>query len=112
MAHTDRREARDAKRGLAAWQTDLADSIAAAHPLVPTTAIRASGNHLVAAQDEPEPVDRGPLTIPAELSEDEWLEADVVRDRNKGPSLAARNDARALTAQVMDLDAMRRAGWL
>lgn len=40
------------------------------------------------------------------------IEADLLRDQDKGPKLAARNDAQALAAQVMHQDAMRRAGWL
>lgn len=44
-------------------------------------------------------------------SEAERELADLERDRNKGPRLAAANDRRALEQQVLNLDAMRRAGW-
>ena len=46
------------------------------------------------------------------FSEQQLLEADVQRDQDKAVRLAARNDAQALSQQVMDVDAMRRAGWL
>jgi hypothetical protein len=37
------------------WHRRMAAMVAAGNPLTPATPIRASGNHLVAAQDEPEP---------------------------------------------------------
>lgn len=39
---------------LSQWHRSMAASIAAAHPLTYCTPIRARGNHLSAAQDEPE----------------------------------------------------------
>jgi hypothetical protein len=93
MAHTQQREARQIKR------EGILGRIA-------------SGNHLAAQNDELDLIDRGPVTQPMELSEDDWTAADLARDENKGPKLAARNDAQAVATQVMDLDAMRRARWL
>jgi hypothetical protein len=46
------------------------------------------------------------------FTEQQLLEADVQRDMQKAVRLAMRNDAQALSQQVMDLDSMRRAGWL
>lgn len=65
------------------------------------------------------PTDRDPFPVMVarnevaglELSEAAAIAADLARDVNKGPRLAARNDAQALAAQVINLDAMRRAGW-
>lgn len=63
-----------------------------------------------------QPADREPL--PVQLVRNEWecqemaaVAADLARNVNKGPRLAARNDAQALSEQVLNLDAMRRAGW-
>jgi hypothetical protein len=56
-----------------------------------------------------EEIDRGPLP---EVSESDWVAFDLARDAGKGERLAQDNDRRALEAQVMDLDAMRRAGWI
>lgn len=63
----------------------------------------AGGNHLVADCDEPERM---------AFSESDWVQFDCERNVDKGQKLAARNDAQALAAQIMDLDAMRRAGWI
>lgn len=41
--------------GLTDWHREMAEKIAQAHPLVPVTPIRATGNHRVAQNDEPEP---------------------------------------------------------
>jgi hypothetical protein len=46
------------------------------------------------------------------FSEQQLLEADVQRDMDKGQRLAMRDARTALELQVMDLDSMRRAGWL
>jgi hypothetical protein len=46
------------------------------------------------------------------FSEQQLIEADLQRDQDKGLRLAIRNDAQALAQQVMDVDSMRRAGWL
>ena len=40
---------------LSAWHLEQAAKVAAAHPLTPTTPIRARGVHLLADNDEPEP---------------------------------------------------------
>lgn len=40
---------------LDAWVRQMARDVAAAHPLTPTIRVRASGNHLAAQNDEPEP---------------------------------------------------------
>lgn len=45
------------------------------------------------------------------LAEEAAIAADLARNVNKGQILAQRNDEAALAAQVMNLDAMRRAGW-
>lgn len=82
------------------WHRQVAAGIAAAHPLVPATPIRARGNHLVAAQDEPEPVDRGPLTQPAEISEAERAAADLQRAEHHATRYHQRNDAAALELQL------------
>lgn len=54
----------------------------------------AGGNHLSAAQDEPEPF---------QFTESQLLQADAERDFNKGPKLAARGDLMALELQVQHL---------
>jgi hypothetical protein len=48
----------------------------------------------------------------AELRQErERVEADVARNHRKAERWHESNDARALAAQVLDMDAMRRAGW-
>lgn len=47
-----------------------------------------------------------------EVSEAQAEEIDRAMDADKAQRWHQRNDAAALSAQVMDLDAMRRAGWL
>lgn len=71
MAHTLKREGREHKRGVAS----------------PRLVKLLGADARFAVNDEPE-IDRGPLTMPAELSQVEW------------------------NAAVVDLDAMRRAGAL
>jgi hypothetical protein len=44
------------------------------------------------------------------VNEADWIAADLLRDTGKGAKLAARNDARAFDLQMVDLDAVRRAG--
>lgn len=44
------------------------------------------------------------------VNESDWIAADLLRDTDKGPRLAQQNDARAFALQMVDLDAMRRAG--
>jgi hypothetical protein len=43
--------------------------------------------------------------------ERERVEADIARNHRKAERWHESNDARALAAQVLDMDAMRRAGW-
>lgn len=43
-----------------------------------------------------EPIDRGPLTQPAELTEAEWIEADLAEDANKAERRNRINDAAAM----------------
>ena len=68
-------------------------------------AIRASGNHLSSQNDEPEP-----------SSADDSHLAEVAEPVESATEYAQRkareNDRRALEAQVMNADALRRAGWL
>lgn len=79
------------------WHRSMAASIAA--PMVPTTPIRASGNHLVAAQDEPEP---------REFSEEELVEADLAYLRNQ-----QQRDARRLHSAIeQQVDHLRTLGGL
>ena len=63
-----------------------------------------------AAQDEPEPIDRGPVTEPAELTEADWLAADLEGNTGKAKRWHERNDAAARVLDMQHLDAMRRAG--
>jgi hypothetical protein len=51
---------------------------------------------------EPEPfVDRGPLTVPAELTDDAtWVAFDLARNVDKGPRLAQRDADIAMDLQV------------
>jgi len=103
-----------------AWERQLAAGIAAAHPLTSIAPIRARGNHLAAQNDERE-LDVFPELVALSSLETARLRetrleaarvaADLARNVNKGPTLAARNDRAALEAQVLNLDAMRRAGW-
>jgi hypothetical protein len=91
-----------AQQQITEWHRQLAAGIAAAHPLTSTTPIQARGNHLAAQNDEAEPeaIDRGPLTQPAELAEADWIAADLARDNGKGERLARANDAHALDLQL------------
>jgi hypothetical protein len=43
-------------RQLSDWSRQMAADIARAHPLTPSVRVRATGNHLVAQNDEPEPI--------------------------------------------------------
>jgi hypothetical protein len=53
-----------------------------------------------------EPVDRGPLTVPAELTDDAtWVAFDLARNVDKGPRLAQRDTAAAVEAQLVDFRA-------
>lgn len=63
---------------------------------------RATGNHRVASNDEPELfVDRGPLTMPSELSESEATEIDRAMEADKKANgWHRRNDAHALDLQI------------
>ena len=94
---------------LSDWHRRMADSIAAAHPLTPVVRIKATGQHRVAENDEPE-VDRGPLTMPAEISEADWIAADRTANEQKGQKWHQRNDAAARVLDLQHVDAMRRAG--
>jgi hypothetical protein len=48
-----------------------------------------------------EPVDRGPLTVPAELTDDAtWIAFDLARNVDKGPRLAQRDADIAMDLQV------------
>lgn len=98
-------------RGLTEWQRRVAVDFAQAFPLEPVTPIRATGNHLASQNDEPEPIDRGPVTEPAELTEADWIAADLEGNEDKAQKANERNDRAALELQVINLDAMRRAGW-
>jgi hypothetical protein len=52
------------------------------------------------------PVDRGPLTVPAELTDDAtWVAFDLARNVDKGPRLAQRDAAAAVEAQLVDFRA-------
>lgn len=66
-------------------------------------AIRASGNHLSSQNDEPEPSSADDIHL-AEVA----VESPTEYAQRK----ARENDRRALEAQVMNADALRRAGWL
>jgi hypothetical protein len=61
----------------------------------------------VACDYEPEPEwDRGPLTVPAELTDDAtWVAFDLARNVDKGPRLAQRDTAAAVEAQLVDFRA-------
>lgn len=135
MAHTIKRAAHEAKRGLTEWQRRVALDIAQAHPMEPVAQeqryYRVTGDWhgggfgytlpFPSAADAEAwgrqkarfhadavvtVVDRGP--VPADAA----LAADIERDFDKGPKLAARHDADALAGQVLNADAMRRAGWI
>lgn len=133
-------------KALSTWHLKMAAAIAAEHPITPVAPIRAKGNHLVAAQDEPEPdllgeastprvrwcvrdagaipgcdrcdgmcdkaavVDRGPLTVPAEITEADWIAADLTRNERKAERWHQRNDAAARVLDLQHLDAIRGAG--
>jgi hypothetical protein len=62
-------------------------------------------------QNEREAAGRAELRERITFSEQQLIEADLQRDMQKAVRLALRNDAQALSQQVMDLDSMRRAGW-
>jgi hypothetical protein len=57
-------------------------------------------------------VDRGPLTQPAELTEADWIAADLAEDANKSKRRADMELARAKEAQINTPDLWRGAGWL
>lgn len=65
----------------------------AAQRAVDGLACRAKGKHLSGANDEPEP------------TQADWVLFDAERDADKGPRLAARNDARAIEWQLIDFRA-------
>lgn len=46
--------------------------------------------------EQPEPIDRGPLTQPAELTEAEWIAADLAEDQGKAERRNRINDAVAM----------------
>lgn len=96
---------------LTEWQRRVALDFARACSLEPVTPIRATGQHRVAENDEPEPdfVDRGPITQPSELAEADWIAADVERDTDKAQKLLAR-DVRI--AHEHDLQQLRIRGLL
>ena len=94
-------------KALHEWHRRVTLDIAQAFPLTPAVRIRASGNHLSSQNDEPEPT----TADDSHLAEEAAIAADLARNVNKGQTLAQRNDEAALAAQVMNLDAMRRAGW-
>lgn len=89
---------------LTEWQRRVALDFARACSLEPVTPIRATGNSLAAENDEPEPdfVDRGPITQPSELTEADWIAADVAEDQGKAERRNAVNDRAALELQVND----------
>lgn len=90
------------------WHRQLAAGVAAAHPLDGAKCV-ARGNHLAAQNDEPE-IDRGPLTQPAELSEDDAaLAFDLARNERKAEKAHERNDRSALELQLQQF---RADGWL
>lgn len=66
----------------------------------------------LAQNDEPdEEIDRGPLTVPAELTDDAAFAAfDLARNVNKGERLAQRDADQAAALDLQQLDVMRRAG--
>lgn len=72
---------------------ELAAGIAAAHPLT-VHAIRAKGNHLAAANDEPEPEEFAPMT------EAQYLEADRARNVDKGDRAADADFSEAMRLQM------------
>jgi hypothetical protein len=94
-----------------AYLPTLAQSM---HPKLDRAATcRAKGNSLSASNDEPELfIDRGPLTQPAELMDDDaFLAFDLARSApGKGERLARVNDQHAAALDEKHLDAMRRAG--
>lgn len=81
---------------LTEWQRRVALDFARACSLEPVTPIRATGQHRVAENDEPEPIDRGPLTVPSELTEADWIAADLAEDANKAARRNAISDAAAM----------------
>ena len=93
------------RSSLTEWHRKVALDIAQAFPLTPAVRIRASGNHLASQNDEPEPT----------TADDSHLAqvAEPVESATEYAQRKAReNDRRALEAQVMNADALRRAGWL
>lgn len=71
---------------------------AMAHGITQTSLDHVAGKHLSEAPNSPF------------FAEDELIAADLARDDNKGERLARLNAARAFALQMVDLDAMRRAG--
>lgn len=94
-----------ANNSLTEWQRRVALDFAKACSLEPVVPIRASGNSLSAENDEPEPdqIDRGPLTMPAELTDVDWDAADLAEDQGKGERRNALRDRIALEDQVQHL---------
>lgn len=77
-----------------------------AHDIKRTGLAHVAGQHLSAAANEPEPEpewDRGPLTMPAELTEADWDAADRAEDQGKGARRNALRDRIALEDQVQHL---------
>jgi hypothetical protein len=91
LFHAALKQRLDEAASLTDWQRQMAAGIAAAHPLTPATRVRASGNHLAAQNDEPEP------TLP---SDDELAEADLQLSIGKGERRAREDAARALDVQL------------
>lgn len=98
-------------RNLDEWRRAVALSFA--QLATPALAVRATGNSLAAQNDEPEPSSAEDVHL-AEVSEVERqrIAADLAEDHGKSARRHAASDRAALEAQVMSLDAMRRAGWL
>lgn len=96
-----------ANNSLTEWQRRVALDFAKACSMEPVVPIRASGNSLAAENDEPEPdaVDRGPLTMPAELTAADWIAADLAEDRGKAARRNALNDRCAAELQLVEFRA-------
>ena len=69
----------------------------------------AGGNHLSAAQDEPEPIDRGPVTEPAELTEADWLAVDLEGNEDKANRRVAADVRIGVEDQLIEF---RARGWV
>jgi hypothetical protein len=93
-----------------AYMTAIAQSMAPSLDRAATC--RATGNHLAAQNDEPDPAwDCDPATQPVELyDEATWALFDAARNIDKGPTLARRDDQQAAALDLQWLDVIRGKG--